>query len=47
LKDEADSVDKNRFVQDIFGFSPIGIFHINMDGKKIKANPELFLDDRI
>ncbi len=32
---------EQQFVQDIFGFSPIGIFHVNMDGKMVKANPEL------
>jgi len=31
---------QSEYLQDIFGSAPIGIYHVNMEGNIIFANPE-------
>lgn len=40
LKDKADLKQQERHLKDIFGFAPIGIYHVDMSGKVVSANPE-------
>ncbi|MCD4722308.1 MAG: diguanylate cyclase [Desulfobacula sp.] len=40
LKDKANLKQQEQYLQDTFGFAPIGIYHVNMEGNIILANPE-------
>lgn len=40
VKDKADLKHQERYLADIFGFAPIGIYHVDMEGKVTSANPE-------
>jgi diguanylate cyclase (GGDEF)-like protein/PAS domain S-box-containing protein len=40
LKDEASLRKQEQHLKDIFGFAPIGIYHVNMEGHVLSANPE-------
>ncbi len=40
LKDKADLKQKEQYLADIVGFAPIGIYHVNMEGKITSANSE-------
>ena len=40
LKDKANLKQKEQHLNDIFGFAPIGIYHVNMEGKIVSANSE-------
>lgn len=40
LKDKANLRQQEQQLKDIFGFAPIGIYHVNMEGQLISANPE-------
>ncbi len=40
LKDKANLKQQEQHLKDIFGFAPIGIYHVNMEGKMTSANPE-------
>lgn len=40
LKDKANLKQQEQHLKDIFGFAPIGIYHVDMEGKLVSANPE-------
>lgn len=40
LKDKASLKQQEQHLRDIFGFAPIGIYHVNMEGEILSANPE-------
>jgi diguanylate cyclase (GGDEF)-like protein/PAS domain S-box-containing protein len=40
LKDKANLKQQEQHLKDIFGFAPIGIYHVDMEGKVVSANPE-------
>lgn len=40
LKDKADLLQQEQSLKDIFGFAPIGIYNVNMEGKMLSANSE-------
>ncbi len=40
LKDKANLKQQEQHLKDIFGFAPIGIYHVDLEGKIISANPE-------
>lgn len=40
LRDKANLKQQERHLKDIFGFAPIGIYHVDIEGKVISANPE-------
>ena len=40
LKDKESLRQKEQHLADISGFAPIGMYHVDMDGKVVSANPE-------
>lgn len=40
LKDKENLKQQEQFLKDIFGFAPIGIYHVSLEGKIVSANPE-------
>lgn len=40
LKDEADLEEQKQYIQEIFSFAPIGIYHVTLEGKITMANSE-------
>ncbi len=40
LKDKKDLKQQEQYLAEISGFAPIGIYHVNMEGKIVSANPE-------
>ncbi len=40
LKDKANLKQQQEHLEEIFGFAPLGIYHVNMEGKILSANPE-------
>ncbi len=40
LKDKENLKQKEQYLAEISGFAPIGIYHVNMEGNVVSANPE-------
>lgn len=40
LKDKASLKQQEQHLTDIFGFAPIGFYHVDMEGKIVSSNPE-------
>ncbi len=40
LKDGADLEEQKQYIQEIYGFAPIGIYHVTLEGKITMANSE-------
>jgi len=40
LQDKVDLREQKQHLNDIFGFAPIGIYHVDMEGQVLSANPE-------
>ncbi|MFH2060020.1 MAG: diguanylate cyclase [Pseudomonadota bacterium] len=40
LKDKENLKHQEQYLNDIFGFAPIGIYHVNPEGNIVSANPE-------